>query len=891
MRIIIFIMALLASSILSAQTKLVSLNGIVRDTADRAGLHNAVIYLKDPVKSKLITFTRADSAGRFEIKNLPTDTIIMVVTYPGYVDWIDSIVPGSKYMNVSLITQAKLLTEVMVTAPKTLIRIKGDTTEYLADYFQMRPDATVEDMLRILPGMSVNAKGQITVHGQRVDRVLVDGEEFFGDDPTMATQNLNKNDISKVQVYDRKSDRAINTGVDDGIRQKTINLVLKEDAKKGYFGELYGGSDFNKYYQGKATISHFTHKLKAGVLLLADRTGRSVAGFEEGDDFGLARSGDEGIPESIQAAAMLNKKFGPLQSSTVNNAAYNRLSVIGNSFTNIKYILPDTVFYNRQSSTNNSNAWQQVINSKNEFKIDSLTTVTVHARLGFGKNSNASTQTGQYLASDNSTLINESEQSNSLAGDNITGKGDVYFKRLLNKTGNHFLIINAGFQDHENTSEGFLFNKTTFHASGTGNSQIVDQKKINAYHANTAQGLISYVTPLRKNISLNINYTLNREHTDQNIESYEKQNGKYDSLNRLFSSNSRYTSTSHRGGTDLSYSGARSNFNLGFALQDIRMKQHDFYTDSTMSRNFINIFPTARFQWKFSTSGNLDFNYNGRTQQPTFAQLQPILNNNDPLNIQVGNPALRPAFYHSFNMQLREYKAVTGRAISAGAFLSLANNDFNTASQIDNEGRRIFQTINVDGNYSYRGWLTYGRNLKFLNLSFAIQPSISGDQYNNFINGIRNTTKVFAFTPTLWINSRIDKKLDIQSTYTMEFRHTSSSVNRNMPTNYKLYSIFLYVEYTPASGWILSSVYSYNIREKLSANDKNTNAMIWHVTVEKKILPKENISALIRVNDILNEKIGFNRAITSTSITENTFMTVQRYILFALRWRFNKNRN
>lgn len=891
MKTIVLLAALSMSLLASAQTKIVSLNGIVRDTADHTGLQHAVIYLKDRVKPSLLTYTRSDSSGRFVINNLPSDTFVMVVTYPGYVDWIDTVVAGNKFIHVNLITQARLLQEVMVTAPKTPMRIKGDTTEFFADYFQLKPGATVEDLLRILPGMSVNSKGHITLHGQRVQQVLVDGEEFFGNDPTMATQNLDKNDISKVQVYDRKSDKAMNTGIDDGKRQKTINLVLKEDAKKGYFGELLGGTDFQKYYQGKGMIARFTSRLKAGALVITDRTGRDVAGFQEGSDFGLVSSGRDGIPETIQAAAMINKTFGALQSSTVNNAAFNHFNVIGESYTGIKYILPDTVYYNKQVSTNNTTAWQQGINSRNEFKIDSLTTLTVNARLGFGKTNNASTLSGQYLASDNITPINESKQTNLLSGDQSNGIADIYFKKLLNKSGSRFFVINASHSENANESEAYLYNSTTFYSNGTSVSQSVDQQKISSFRSRTSQALLSYVMPLRKNLSLNLNYTLHADRSGQNIQSFDNRNGKYDSLNLLFSNHYNFASTSHRVGASLSWTGKKATADLGFAAQDIKMKQLNLYTDSTMIRNFVNVFPVARIHYKYSNAGSLTFAYNGRTQQPTFWQLQPVLNNTDPLNIQIGNPELKPAFYHSFDFQLGEYKAVTGRSIRVGALFTTATNDFNTLSQIDNQGRRIYQTINVNGNHSYRAWFSYGRNLKLLNLNVSLQPQIYGDRYNNYINGLRNTTKVFSFTPNLWISGYFNKKLDIQTSYNVEFRHTVSSINPGISTNYKLFGIYAHVDYAPGNGWKFLTGYSYNVREKLSANDRNNDAMIWNIVVEKKISTKENIAAIVRVNDVLNQGIGFNRTISSTSVTENSFMTIQRYILFALRWRFNKDRN
>jgi hypothetical protein len=189
--------------------------GTVTDTLSKTAMFNAVIYLKNPKDSSLVKYTRADTKGGFELGAIDAGRYVMVITYPSYVDWIDSIdIKGTAPMDitVALTTKAHLLQEVIVRQTIAPIRIKGDTTEYIADSFHVKPGATVEDLLKIMPGLSVNSKGVITTQGQKVQKVLVDGDEFFGDDPTMATQNLNAKDVARVQVYDKKSDQATLNG-------------------------------------------------------------------------------------------------------------------------------------------------------------------------------------------------------------------------------------------------------------------------------------------------------------------------------------------------------------------------------------------------------------------------------------------------------------------------------------------------------------------------------------------------------------------------------------------------------------------------------------------------------------------------------------------------------
>jgi hypothetical protein len=870
-----------------------SIIGSVQDTSSDLRLSNAVIYLKKAENSKLVAYSRSGELGNFKLDHIDPSKYIMVVSYPGYIDWLDSVEVTDHTpvrIPVFLMTKAHFLEEVIVRQSVAPIRIKGDTTEFLADSFHVPPGANVEDLLRVLPGLSVNAKGQITVDGQRVQKVLVDGDEFFGNDPTLATQNLNKSDVAKIQVFDKKTDKAVITGVDDGIKEKTINVVLKEDAKKGYFGELSGGSDFNKYYQGKATISRFTNTLKFGALFLADRSGRDI----DNGDFGSFERRRGGISEIIQGATMLNKKFGAMGSSTANNFSYTHLGNTGNVYNAVKYIFDDTSYFSNQYNTNKIALSEQTVNSQNTFKIDSITTLTANLKFTSSQGSSTTLSNGNVLAGDNSTFINTSFRSNISSSDNNNGKVNFFLKRVFDKAGAKFLTVGVEMLESNNNNQYFLYNKTDYYSGGTiYANQIIDQKKSNINKANSFQFLTSYVVPLSKSISANFNYTLNSSSSDQNISTFESRNGKYDSLNQSYSNHYKYLTLSHQGGASINFNRMKLTARAGFSLQSNILKQTNLYINSISSRTFVNVFPTAGFGWKFSKSGSLNMNYFGKIQQPTLLQLQPIENNDDPLNIQIGNPFLKPAFHHSFSLDFFSYKQIVGRYIRGGTGLTLIQNDFSSSSTIDGQGRRSYQTINIAGNYSYDVWLTYQRDLKFMNMNASIAPDFSNMRYVNFINGVRNVTNVYSFSPMLRINRPYtnDFPLDVQFQYLYQFNRSTSSVSSQFLARYNIQSINLFLTYGPQSGWLFTSYLLNNIRGKISPSDASTNSIVWNVSVEKRLSKKYNISGILKANDILNQNIGFNRSITSTSVSESTYNTIQRYLMLSLRWRFNKNRN
>ncbi len=897
----------------SAQSPPSHVTGTVSDTLSKLNLQNAVIYLKDTRDSSLIKYARADTKGGFSLAGVPSGKYIMVVTYPNYVDWIDTIQVKESVataVDVFLTTKAHLLQEVIVKQTIAPIRIKGDTTEYLADSFHVRAGATVEDLLKIMPGISVNSKGEITTQGQKVQKVLVDGDEFFGDDPTMATQNLNAKDVAKVQVFDRKSDQATLTGIDDGTKQKTVNLVLKEDAKKGYFGKVEAGTDFNKYYQAKISASRFTSTLKAGALITADRTGRGGMSWEELQDYGSISStvdngnvnfswdGDnefdtynkQGIPENLQTAFMLNKKFGPLKSSTANNYTYNHLNMAGEGSTNTKYILPDTVYYNNQNNTSSSSKWRQTFSTENDLNIDSLTTITINAKGSFGKSSSYSATNTSYLTG-SLVPVNTSNRTNSSTGDNNNQKADIFLKRKLNKAGTRSFTVSTGMSVVNSTSDGFLFNQTNFYTNGSpSTTQIIDQRKTGSNAAKTVQALGSYIEPLGKTMSLNLNYTFNSSNSEQDTRSYEKLNGKYDSLNLLYSNNYRFVNLSHRAGFGWNYTTKIITAKVGMAVQDLQLKQTNLYKDSSYARNFTNFFPNANIRLKYSGSGSFYFNYNGSTQQPSLMQIQPILNNTDPLNITLGNPDLKPAFNHNFSLNMSDYKVLTRREIYVYGNLSVVENAFSNKSVVDSLGRRTTQTVNVNGNYNYYMGMSFGKKIKFLKLDVSFDPSFNGSRNLSFVNGLENITNSITVGPAVSFRRYVEKKGSVYISYRPSYSFSKSSINTGAVTEYWSHQVYLSGDYKLKKGWNVSTNINANYRQKLSPTDRNTNSVIWDMSLEKKIFKKQDITAIVSVNDLLNQRIGFNRNITSNYITETTYNTVQRYALLSLRWKFNKNR-
>ncbi|MBC7887670.1 MAG: hypothetical protein H7Z13_07255, partial [Ferruginibacter sp.] len=275
------------------------IKAVVRDTAGKKNLHYSTASLIDLADSTLYLSVRTNELGAFEINKIPPGKYTLMVSYPRMADYLQQVIitdtTKTDLGKIDMVTMAVLLDEVVMRSGLP-IRMRGDTLEYTADSFAVRPGANVEELLRRLPGIEVDREGKITAQGKDVKKILVDGDEFFSDDPGLVAKFLNADAIDKVQVFDKKSEATEFTGIDDGSRTKTINLKLKKNKKNGSFGKLAAGSDGKKYYNHEAMASVFSGAKKISVFGLSSKTGKEGLSYNElskyvGQDYEMIEDG------------------------------------------------------------------------------------------------------------------------------------------------------------------------------------------------------------------------------------------------------------------------------------------------------------------------------------------------------------------------------------------------------------------------------------------------------------------------------------------------------------------------------------------------------------------------------------------------------------------------
>ncbi len=900
----------------------ITLKGNVRDTSEKKELVNAVISVLRKSDSVLVSFTRSRLKGDFEIGNLQKGDYILMISYPKFADYVEPISIKEDNIvdlgNLSLIRKSDLLKEVVISQKIGAIRIKGDTLEFKADSFATRQGATVEDLLKKLPGIQVNAKGEITAQGEKVQKVLVDGEEFFSDDPAVVTQNLRADALDKVQVFDKKSDQATFTGIDDGEKTKTINLKLKDDMKKGYFGkaQLGGGTPGN--FENTAMINAFKGKRKISAFGTMANTGKAGLGWQDNDKYGGGSnveynedegyfysfsSGDEfdtwggqyngeGLPKAWNGGLHFSNKWNNDKNNINGNYRYYKQEVSVEGSNRTQTILPDTQYFSNQTR----NTYHQNINNKldafYDLQLDSLSSMKITV--------NGSATKGHSVAAYTSESLNEAQDPVNTSKRNLSSDGtkgafnsSLLWRKKFQKKG-RTISVNIDEKYDNSETNGFVKSYNDFYNSlgDKFRTDTIDQKKESKANTLSFNSRIAYTEPLSKKVFLEMNYAFRVTNSEALRNSFNKTTGtdpKYEVRDSLYSNDYSFLINTHTAGLTLKVNNDKLvySFGSGVSLSDFRQK--DLRTNSLYKYSYTNLFPRANIRYNIATQKRISFTYNGNTRQPTLDQIQPIRENTDPLNIQIGNPNLKQSFNHTFNLSYNDYKVLTSRNIYISTYANVTDNAISMASNVDSVGRRTNQFVNVKGNYNANLWGGYWFKLKKLNVNIGLNFGGQLNRYNSFVNGQKNINDNYSYNFGFNLNYDKENKFSFYFAPRATRNHSVSSLRKDVVTKYWTSESELGGNVILPWKMEFTSDVNINIREKTSIFDRNLNSVKWNAYLGKKFLKNKTAELKLCVLDVLNQNIGFSRDASSNFISENTYNTVRRVWLITFTYNFSKN--
>ena len=916
--------------------------GTLVDSASKKPIDNAVIGLvvKSNPTDTIYTFT--DDKGVFRFETVPASPFSIIIRHMGY--W-----PRAKYVPVNktektidvgyfvMAQDAKLLSEVVVEAPA--IVVKEDTIEYNASSFKVKEGAVVEDLIKKMPGIQVDKDGNVTAQGKAVTRVKVNGKDFFGGDVKTATKELPANIVDKIQIIDDYGDQATVSGIKDGDPDKVMNIQIKKDKNKGFFGRVTGGYGTNDRYQASLNGNYFNNNTQISVLGNSNNTNTSLFNFGGGGNRGatsMMRTGMSAMSDmgGMGAANNMMQQGGGGNSSaftggsnagisTTNAFGFNyrdqwskRISVYGSYSYNHKNTrqLQNIFETNNTTLTNNNQDLNSLTRGNShrftfniEYQIDSFNYLKVSPSFNYS-GSNADSKTIFDYKRADGTKTQDGSNKNLTGSEAPNLAATILYNHKFRKRGRNFSTsITLG--TNQNNSEQDVTNLTYLYLpfQFTRNTfQFTDQEN-NNYNYGVR---FTYSEPINKYRSLDFSYSHNLNYGRNDRKTFNVDSAtKAKTLNNFLSNDYENNFYNNRIGVSLRTTKKKYNYTIGISVQPVNLQGKSITRDSAYkSIKRANVFPIARLVYNFSRTKALNASYNGNASQPSFSQLQPVQDISNPQNTSIGNPNLKPSINHNINLSYNNFNFISGKVIFTNlTFSTIRNQIVNKTARRDSFGSTISIPENVNGYYNVLGFYAYSKpykNRKYVvtfngslnfnhNINLTDSVSIIGNTLTQNLNRNKINGNNWIITQGLNFEYNYKEILELGTgiSYSLNDNKYKSATGKSLSgfqnTNSNAWTLSSNMNLNITKTLVLKYDFDYTINSGL-ASSVSRNLAIMNASLEKQLFKKKNGIVKLAAFDLFNQNSSISRSVSGPSIIDTRSNRLTRYFIATFTYRLQR---
>lgn len=901
---LLMLLMILFSPMAFAQQSGVNVTGSVVEQGSDTPIEQATVRLLNVKDSAMVRGVVSARNGSFTLKNVKKGSYLLHITFIGYDPLYQPLqITGKKNpVNVGkleLSDGAIELGEAVVIGKAPEVTVRNDTVEYNADSYKVTKGSVLEDLLKKMPGVEVDSEGKITVNGKEVKKVMVDGKEFFSDDPKVASKNLPAKMIDKLQVLDKKSDMAQMTGFDDGEEETVINLTVKPGMKQGWFGNAYGGYGSKDRYEGNAMVNRFVNNDQITFMGGANNTNNM--GFSDlastmfsGMGGGGGRRGGfgagSGITSSGNAGLNFSKEFKPDKLTLGGNTRYSHSDNDARSKSDRQNILPgDSSSYDNSEAMSRTKSDNFGVDFRLEWKPDTMTQLIFRPSFSFSHSMNDNFSDATTLDNERDT-VNTNKSSNYSESNGYNLNASIDFSRKLNNKGRVFSATLSGgnsdsYSDGMNRSDIVYFNQT----DALKNS-IIDQRSRYDNKGFNYRAYVSWVEPIGHNNFIQATYSISQRKQEALKNVYNQDaDGIYNVLDSAYSQSYRNNFISQRASLSFKSQRAKFNYTIGLNLDPSYSSSENFVGDTTLSkitRKVVNLSPMAQFNYMFDKRTNLRIMYNGRTSQPSMTQLQPVADISDPTNITIGNPDLNPRYTNNVFIRFQQFTPEKQRAFMIMANGSYIINDIVSYTSYNQEtGVKTTTYKNVNGNYSGNVRMMLNTPLKNKKFSINSMTMASFANSNGYINEEKNTNRNLILSERGGIDFR-SSYLDLGVNGNIRYNATSNSLQKENNQNTFNYgaggytTIYLPLNFKIESdvNWSTNSGYGDGFKQ---------NEVLWNASASKSFLKNNQGTLRFKIYDILQQRSNISRSITASYIQDSEYNTLGSYFMVHFIYRFS----
>lgn len=900
------------------------ISGILQNQDDNSPLPGATIKLTQKRDTLKISYARSGIQGDFKIDKLTKGRYNLEVTYIGFENLKQEIFVGGNIDNLGILKMKPAATnlggfEVKGVAARG--EQKGDTTQYNAAAFTVTQDANTEDLVKKMPGITVE-NGTVKAHGEDVKKILVDGKQFFGDDPSVTLKNLPAEVVDKIQVFDKLSDQAAWAGFDDGSGQKTINIITKNAKNSGQFGKFSAGYGTDDRYLLGANLNLFKEQRRITLLGMSNNINQqnfsadNIPGSSNQQQGmqGGGRSGGGGMSAQMgaQSGIFSTHAIGFNYTESWNtkltiNASYFWNSGKNNTdkLINRQYILggETSQYYNEvsRSETVNSN---HRINMKIEYNPDSTNSIILTPRLTI-QNNNSNSFLGAATALtqdfDSTNLINETINNNNGDANGYNFNNELLYRHKFPKKG-RTASINIGTGINERYRNAYVNNLSDFYNNMNGKSSDTIQQYGNTFTdgLSLSSNLI-YTEPLGKNSQVQINYSLSwsENNNDKKTYNYVAEQNDYILFDTLLSNIYNNDYITHRIGSGYLYQTEKTNLNAGLSYQYAVLAGNTRfpYVDST-EKSFNSVLPNLMFNYKFTKLTNLRVVYRASTNSPSVTQLQRVIDNANPLLLTTGNPTLKQEMRHFAMSRFSHSNADKTMNLFAmlffqktfdyiGNFSFTAKNDTIIHDRNINAGTRLTIPVNLDGAWSGRILTTVGFPVKPIKSNLNLNAGLSYNRLPSLIDDASNFSNTYGINMGAVVSSNISQQLDFTLTYNINYNLVENTLQPELNNNYFFQIGSAQLNWEFWKGFFMQTSVTYQNYNGISSNITDQYTLL-NFNLGKKLFKNKAGEIKLSCYDILDQNKSLNRNVTDTYIEDSNTTVLNQYFMLSLTYNLRK---
>lgn len=897
-----------------------SLSGVVVDADDKSPVQGATVSLYFQKDSSIVANTVTTTDGEFIFQNLATDSFfvsINALSHQAHTVFATITNTDKNFGVLNLYKKGKDLAGVTVTATGSPVVNKADTTQYSASQYKVNPDATTEDLIKKMPGITVAKDGTVTAQGETVKKVTIDGKDFFGDDASAALKNMPSEVVDKIQVFDKLSDQAQLTGVDDGNSVKAINVVTKSGIKNGQFGRAYAGYGTDERYAAGGNVSFFNGDRRVSIVANLNNVNQQNFGSQDllgvtGSGGGGGRGGgrmfggsdnftvgqQNGISRTNAFGINYNDKWG--KNFTLSGSYFYNNSKL-NTESDIKAQILDRSgkwYKDNSNSTSFTNNTNHRINFRAEYKIDSNNSIFIIPSLSFQANNANGISNGQTFYGANDSL--NTSMANTIRGSsgyNIRNR--VMFRHSF---ANRRRSLSVGFNTTftRNSSENILDGRYRFFDDmGNVTDSLPNQFYDNLTNGTNYEGNLTYTEPLGKSGMLQFEYNPSIQKNKADQQTFHFDNGKYTAFDTSLSNKFDNTVTTQNGGISYRYNPNRDNmlmFGLNFQNSNLQ-SDRIFPTVTNVDQSFFNLLPRLMFRKKFNSSNNLWIFYRARVNFPSVTQLQDVVNLSDPLRVSMGNSLLKQAYTNFISTRYSFANSKSGKSFFANLFAQTTSDYISNATYLLNAdstlhnnivlkaGSQLVKPVNLDGYKNIRTMFTYTFPVKFIKSNLSINTGAGYSKMPSLTNNLPVTTNNYTYNAGVSIASNISEYVDFNVSYSANFNNaTTKSAVIASKNNFVNQTTGLQLNLLNKKGWFIQNDVSNQSYTGLSTG-LNQSFWLWNAGIGKKFLKNNAAELKLTVFDLLKQNQSITRTVSANYIEDARYNVLEQY--FMLTFTYN----